>query len=108
MKGPYTITVKDENGDIYVEGQLTSINLSTRYHTPGTIELEAKGFVTLSSYAKRIDSDNSGLALDSDTKAALTGIKDAGVTASKCNHKWKVYQGLQEKYNYCETCGVKQ
>lgn len=27
---------------------------------------------------------------------------------ASCFHKWKSYIGFTDKYEYCETCGVKQ
>ena len=26
----------------------------------------------------------------------------------KCAHKWGLYQGFRESYEYCKTCGIKQ
>lgn len=29
-------------------------------------------------------------------------------TKSSCSHKWKSYRGLNEQFDYCETCNVKR
>lgn len=34
--------------------------------------------------------------------------KELNKMRQSCQHKWKLYTGLNEVYTYCEVCNVKQ
>jgi len=92
-----TIIIKDEDGNITFEGVVLSYTISIGSRTGKRISVEAADPIYHIGVPSAIEFVPININID-----------DIGVTAAKCTHKWKLYQGLQEKYNYCEVCGVKQ
>jgi len=94
--GRATLIIKDANGDVIYEGICSSYSMSVS-RNGRTIKAEGMDLIPVVSLPNAIDFIPINIS-----------INDVGVTAAKCTHKWKLYQGLQEKYDYCETCGVKK
>ncbi len=100
----YTVIVKDENGITYMEGLVSSMQISGLVHTPGT-KLQLEAYINFGPGKPAV---KSYVPQPGDSTIPTGTIANNSITAAKCTHKWKSYQGLQEKYDYCEICGVKK
>lgn len=103
----YTVIVKDENGITYLEGSVSSLSVSTLIHTPGA-KLNLEAFVDFGPASRAPQQIKVKAPSGIEFLPINININDVGVTKAECSHKWKQYQGLMEKYDYCDACGVKK